>query len=279
MKTSVLASLAMAAALLAAVPAGALAQDKGKISDVEHSADNATKGHDHDDDTDGGGFFFFLLRGLVHSSRHASSPDSTPPPEPPGQGYLAYPYAERQAPTSFVMRNVATGRGFASFSAAWFRDEESTLRSAQFAFEAAHDQALFTAEYSFYREPLAGGTDYLHLGHVALSGIGPIGDIGYFKIGLALQGVLTDQPRTAGGPGLDVGFQLLPGRPFGFGGSARVAALTWKGGPLFGTGFADFMGNGSVLLGRVELQAGYRWTRIGVGSPFHGPTFGMRVWF
>ena len=185
MKTP-LASLVLAALLGAAAASGALAQDKGKIDDVERSADNARRGHDHDhddDDSGGGGFFFFLLRGLIHSSHHAATvADSGPPaPEPPGQGYLPYPYVGRQEPTSFVMRKVTTGRGFASLSASWFRDEESTLRAAQVAFEGAYDQALFTAEYSFYREPMPDGTDYLHLGHVALSGLGPIGDIGYFK--------------------------------------------------------------------------------------------------
>ena len=283
MVLSRLAPLGFAALMTLAPSAGLRAQDKGKIGDVEHSADNATKGHDdhHDDDDDGGGFFFFLLRGLFHGSHHRDAPvdSGVPAPEPPGQGYLAYPYADRQAPTSFVLRRVTEGRSFANVSGAWFSDDESTLRSLQLAFEAGDGQALLTAEYDFYREPLSDHTDYLHLGHLAMSGIGPIGDIGYFKVGLAVQGVLTDQPRTAGGPGIDVGFQLFPGRPFGLGGSGRFAALTWKGGSLFSTGFADVMGTGSMLIGRAELQAGYRWTRVGVGSPFHGPVVGMRVWF
>lgn len=286
MKPTRVVPLALLALLLAAPARGLAGQERGKIDYVERSADNA-KGNDgghHDDDSNGGGFFFFLLRGVFHTfghrAREAPAFDSgAPPPEPPGQGYLAFPYAAPDAPSSFVLRSVTEGRHFASFSASYFRDDQSTLRAGQFAFEAAYEQALFTAEYSFYREPLTTGTDYLHLGHVALSGLGPLGDVGYFKAGLALQGVVTDQGDAAGGPGLDLGLQIFPGRPLGVGVTGRVAALTWRGGPLFGTGFVDAMGTGSALIGRFELQAGYRWTRVGVGSPFRGPTLGVRVWF
>ena len=295
MKTSMLASLATAATLVAVLPAGVRAQDKGKIGDVEHSADNATKGHggdhhdgDHhggrrDDDDGDGGFFVGILRFFLHHGDHAqtaaASDTTAPAPEPPGQGYLPYPYAPPRDLSTFVLQNVTTGREFGNVSVAYFSDDGSTLRAGHFALDAAYQNVLLSAEYSYYREPLADHTDYLHLGRLGVDGVGRVGDIGFFKAGLALQTVFTDNGHYAGGPGIDAGVQLFPIRPFGVGGSARFAALTWKGGPLFGVGFADLAGNGSVFLGRVELQAGYRWTRVGVGSPFHGPVFGMRVWF
>jgi len=288
MRPAPIVPLALLALLVAAPARGLAGQERGKIDDVEHSAENA-KGHDdhhHDDADEGGGFFFFLLRGVFHTfghhAREAPPLDSAavePEPLPPGQGYLAYPYAEHDAPSSFVLRGVREGPGFANVSLSYFADDQSSLRALHIGYEGAWRQALLTAEGSYYREPTAGETDYLVLGHVALSGIGPIGDVGYFKAGLAVQGVLTDRGDAAGGPGLDLGVQLFPGRPLGLGVTGRVAALTWRGGPLFGTGFVDAMGTGSALLGRVELQVGYRWTRVGVGAPFRGPTVGMRVWF
>ena len=281
--------LALAMLVVLAPPAGLRAQDQqhGKIKDVERSADNATKGkghHDHGDhDDDGGGFFFGLLRFFFHHGQAAAqttaSDTTSPPPEPPSQGYLAYPYAHPSALGSFVLQNVTTGREFGNVSATYFRDDGSTLRSGQFALDAAYANLLFSAEYDYYREPLPEGTDYLHLGRFGLDGVGRVGDIGYFKAGLALQMAFTDDGHEAGGPELDAGLQLFPIRPIGVGATARFAALTWHGGPLFGTGFADLAGNGSVFIGRVELQAGYRWTRVGIGAPFHGPVLGMRVWF
>jgi len=285
-----LAPLALLALVSLTCPAPLRSQDepKGKIGDVERSADNATKGKDHHDhgdhDDDGdGGFFFGLLRFIFHrghSAPQAAVSDTTaPPPEPPSQGYLAYPYARPRDLSSFVLQNVTTGREFGNVSATYFRDDGSTLRSGQLALDAAYANVLFTAEYDYYREPLPEGTDYLHLGRFGLDGVGRVDDIGYFKAGLGLQMAFTGNGHEAGGPELDAGLQLFPIRPIGVSATARFAALTWHGGPLFGTGFADLMGSGSVFLGRVELQAGYRWTRVGVGAPFSGPMLGMRVWF
>ena len=280
--------LVLAILVSLALPGRLRSQDehKGKIDDVEQSARNATKGreghHDHDDGDGGGGFLFHLVRGLFHVMAHTQtvpSDSAAPPPEPPSQGYLAYPYARPRDVSTFVLRDVTTGREFASVGAAYFRDDGSTLRAGQFTFDAAYAWALLSAEYSFYREPMPDGTDYLHLGRVAVDGLGPLGDIGYFKAGLAVQAVVTDNLHGAAGPELDLGVQLFPGRPLGVAADARFAAQTWQGGPAFGTGFVDLMGRGSVFIGRVELQAGYRWTRVGVGTPFHGPTLGMRVWF
>jgi hypothetical protein len=291
MRPTRLAPFALTALLVVAALARPLAaQDdskpKGKIDDVEHSAEKAKDAEHHGDhghDRDhGGGLFGGLLRGMffVAVHREPTAADSgAPAPEPPGQGYLAYPYAGPRDGGSFVLRDVASGRDFGSLSGAWFWDDQSTLRSAQFALEGAYDAAHLSAEYAFYREKRPDGTDYLHLFRLGAAYLPRLGDVGYLEVGLALQGVMLGSGRGAGGPGVELGLQLFPARPLGLNASARFAALTWEGGPVFGTGFADLMANGSVFVGRVELLAGYRWTRVGVGAPFRGPVAGMKVWF
>ena len=267
-----------------ALPSPLRSQDehKGKIADVQHSADNAKKSGDgrSDDDDDGGGILFGMIRLLFHVG-HARvvTGDSAAVPEPPGQGYLAYPWATPIGTDRFVLRNVTTGRDFGAFSAAYFIDDQSTLRAAHVTLEGAYDFADVNFEYSLYREPLGAQADYLHLFRIGVAALPRLGDLGYLKLGLAAQGLLLGSGDAAGGPEVELGVQLFPVRPTGISASARFAPMTWRGGPVFGTGFADLMGNGSLFLGRFELQAGYRWTRVGVGRPFRGPTVGMRVWF
>jgi hypothetical protein len=87
------------------------------------------------------------------------------------------------------------------------------------------------------------------------------------------------QGDVALGPEVEFGTRLFPVRPLGFGAVARLAPLQWIGGSSWGLGFADLAGTGSVFVGPFEIEAGYRWTRIGLGKPFRGPTLGMRVWF
>ncbi len=265
-----------------AIPAGLLlwaaslaAQDnppsKGKIDDVERSADNARKkGDGHDE---GGGWFFggdpwhgfgVLMWGVA--------------PQDTGQGYLDYPYAAGQGGT-FVQRNVTEGRRFGAVSATYFADDQSTLRAGHYSVEWAGGFLHREIEFSSYAEPLAGHTDRLQMFRFSVAAVPPLrGDAGYFKIGAGFQ-LVTVGGSAATGPELEAGVQLFPLRPFGIGATARVAPLTWAGGPEWGVGFVDLVGTGSVFVGRFEIQGGYRWTRIGVGAPFRGPTVGMRVWF
>ncbi len=288
MKTTTLASLAVLALLGATLPAAARAQDqpsKGKIDDVERSAERTERSGDGDHDDDDGGFFVGLLRFIFHPHPRTvvvvSDSLATPRelPEPPGQGYLAYPWARPIGDERFVLRGVTSGRDFGNFSGAYFIDDQSTLRAVQLSLEGAYDKAFIGLEYAFYREPTPAGTDYLHLARVGVAAVPPLGDLGYLKLGVGVQGLFLDNGDAAGGPELEAGVQLFPVRPFGLGATARVAPMTWKGGPVFSFGFVDLMANGSVFIGRVELQAGYRWTRVGVGTPFRGPTAGLRVWF
>ena len=267
--------LALTALLALAIPTPMHAQDdqpsKGKIDDVEQSARNANGDghHEHGRHEDGGdGFgprmffhFFFWV------------------PRDTGQGYLDYPYQGEEGPSSFVLRHVYEGRSFATFTATYFSDAGSTLRAGQFALEWAGGAWERQLDYTYYREPRPDGTDYLHLLRFGMAGLPPIGDVGFLKIGLGAQAVILDNGDAAAGPELELGADLFPRRPFGLGATMRLAPLTWRGGPLFGTGFVDLMGHGSVYLGPAELMVGWRWTRVGLGSPFSGPTAGMRVWF
>jgi len=119
----------------------------------------------------------------------------------------------------------------------------------------------------------------MHLARIGVAVLPRIGDLGYLKLGVGAQGLYLDNGDGAAGPELEAGVQLFPVRPFGVGANARVAPMTWKDGPLFSFGFVDLQAAGSIFIGRVELQAGYQWTRVGVGAPFRGPQLGMRVWF
>ncbi len=287
MRPSTLAPLAAFALLLAAAPCRLAAQDdqgKGKIDDVEHSASHTPRSGGGDRDDDGGGFFFGMLHFLFHAHHHAppvagDTIVAPEPPEPPGQGYLKYPWGRPIGEERFVLQNVSTGRDFGSFSGAYFIDDQSSLRSAQFTLEGTYDKANITLAYSFYREPRPDQTDYLHLARIGVAYLPPIGDVGYFKLGLGLQGLYLDNGDAAGGPELEAGLQLFPVRPFGLSANARVAPMTWKDGPVFSFGFVDLQASGSLFIGRVELLGGYQWTRVGVGTPFRGPMMGMRVWF
>ena len=270
MKTPRLTSLLLATLL--AVPAALAAQDStsGKIGGVQHSADKAKHhgdggGGDQGDDESGGGFGWGVARFFLFGVF----------PSDTGQGYQAYPYA-RSGP--YVRRDVTNGRWFAVVSATYFRDDQSSLRAEHFAVEWAGGFLRREIEFSSYWEPLATRTDHLQMLRLSFTAVPPLGDAGYLKIGGGVQ-VVTVGTDAAMGPEVELGVQLFPRRPFGLGATARVAPLTWSGGPVLGLGFVDLAANGSVFVGPVELQAGYRWTRIGVNAPFRGPTLGMRVWF
>jgi hypothetical protein len=270
MKTSCIAPIALAAFL--AVPAALPAQDStsGKIGDVQHSADASKhKGGGSGGEDEGGGGWFFGGWHTFTQMFFGVYPSDT------GQGYQSFPYAERGA---FVRERVTEGRTFGSVSASYFADDQSTLRADHFVVEWAGGFIRREIEFSSYWEPLATKTDHLQMFRMSFTAVPPLGDVGYLKVGAGVQ-VVTVGADAATGPEVEAGVQLFPRPPFGLGATARVAPLTWAGGPEWGVGFVDISANGSVFLGRFELQAGYRWTRIGTGAPFRGPTLGMRVWF
>jgi hypothetical protein len=43
--------------------------------------------------------------------------------------------------------------------------------------------------------------------------------------------------------------------------------------------FADLTATGSYFVGRTELMAGWRYTKVGAADAFNGPTAGLRLWF
>ncbi len=272
MKPLPLVPLAFIALLGAGAPACLVAQDdKGKIDDVERSADDAKK-HGSDDSGEGGwfvGLFGDPLDAMGHIFFGVVPADT-------GQGYQRFPYASRD--DGFVRRRVTDGRRFGTVSASYFNDDQSTLRAWHFSAAWAGGMLLRELEFSAYAEPKATETDHLQMFRLAFLAVPPLGDAGYLKLGAGLQ-LVTVGSDAASGPEFELGAQVFPLRPFGLGATARVAPLTWAGGPEFGVGFVDVQGNASIFVGRFELQAGYRWTRIGVGAPFRGPTLGMRVWF
>jgi len=245
----------------------------GKIDDVERSADHATakgKDHDHHDghaDSDDDGFGRHLFLHLLFYT-----------PRDTGQGYLSYPYAT-SGPATFVVPNVYQGRSFLTLQAGYFRDVESSLRAWHVSVEWAGGMLQREIEYTGYAEPMPDGTDHLHLVRLGFAQIRGIGNVGYTLAGLGVQGVILDHDdREAVGPQLELGVQLFPKRPFGVGGTVRLAPLTWNGGPLFGTGFIDAMGHVSVFTECGEIMLGYRWTRIGTGAPFTGVSLGVKLW-
>jgi len=272
--TSRLAILALTAVLGAAGATALAAQDStshGKIGDVQRSADNNKKKGSDEDDGGGGGFFFGSFHAFAQTVWGVFPSDT-------GQGYHRYPYASGSGET-FVRRDVTSGRTFAAVGASYFVDDESSLRAGHFSVEWAGGIVHREIEFSAYAEPLADRTDHLQMLRLGLTLVPPVGDVGYVKVGAGFQVVVLGSGDAATGPEVEAGVQLFPRRPFGLAATARVAPLTWHGGPTWGVGFVDLMGNGSVFVGRFEVLAGYRWTRIGVGTPFHGPTVGIRVWF
>ncbi len=268
MRLQLLAPLAFAALLAAPAPLQAQDSTSGKIGDVQRSADNAKKrggGDDHGDDEGGGGFGFGVARVFFVGVFPADT----------GQGYQRYPYA---GSGPYVRRWVTDGRTFGTASASYFADDQSTLRALHFSVEWAGGWMRRELEISSYWEPLATRTDHLQMVRLGFTVVPPLGDVGYLKIGAGFQAVVVGTD-AATGPEFEVGFQAFPQRPWGLNATARVAPLTWDHGDVFGVGFVDLAASGSVFVGPLELQAGYRWTRFGVGRPFRGPTLGMRVWF
>jgi len=256
---------------------------RGKVDGVEREARHS--GHDHDDDDDcndcDGGFGEAIFVGLFHAlfgggkGAMGAADDAILP----GQGYLAYPYAEPGNRETFVLDRVATGLSFTTFSGTYFNDRAvgGTLEAGQLTLEGASDQLLGSLEYTMYREPTQTDTDYLHLIRAGVGGVPRLGRLGFARILVAGRGVILDNGRAAFGPELELGVQAFPVRPWGVSANARGALVKWNGGDW--AGFTDLTANGSVFFGRVELMAGWRYTKIGSAEAFNGPTASLRLWF
>jgi len=277
-----LAPFALAAVLAAPAPLPVRPDTGGKIGDVQHSADNAKKKGDGGDDGDDGGVVAVFLdtpEAIVDGFAAACKGVYllfAYVPVMPGQGYAPYPYA---GGGPFVRRDVASGRTFGAASASYFMDDQSSLRATHVSVQWAGGMLRREVEFSSYAEPGPGGTDHLQMVRLTFSAAPRLGGLGFATFGGGLQVVTLGSGDVASGPELEAGVQLFPARPFGVEAAARVGPMTWSGGPQWGISFADLSAGGSILVGRFAIEAGYRWTRIGVARPFRGPTIGMRVWF
>ncbi len=272
---------ALAIAAVAAFPAAAPAQsdpqpkpERGKVDGVEGEARRARRESDGVECVDCGGSGFFLidmaeaaLRAFFVTSPH------------PGQGYHRYPYADTLDADPFVRGTVASGRRFGAFSASYFADdaEGGTLRAGQIALEGANGVVHAGVEYTLYREPTQTDVDWLHLARVSIGAVPRLGRVGFLQAGLAARAVSLDNGNTAVGPELELGVQTFPGRPWGVAVNARGALVSWSWGGS--SGFADLTANGSYFVGRAEVIAGWRYTKVGRAAAFNGPTAGVRLWF
>jgi len=197
----------------------------------------------------------------------------------PGQGYLAYPYSDRRALEHFVLSDVTAHRGYGSLSAAYYHDAGSTLRGAHGAWEGARGIVAFNAEIDAFREPTTDHVDRLTLVRVGATGLARLSHATIFRSGLGMRAMVLDDGSLALGPEFEMGVQVFPLRPLAFDGTFRVAGLSGAGASWFGTALLEGSAGAGVLLGRVEVRAGYRTLVIGHATTLAGPLLGARIWF
>lgn len=241
----------------------------GKIHEVEQQADGS-------DDSGGLALLRLLWRAGRFLAVHAPGFDST---LERGQGYLAYPYQDPRALEHFVLSDVVTHKSFLNGTMWYYSDIGSTLRGVHVALDGAMDIANLSFEYDYFREPTLSGTDHLQLVRLGVGGLPRLSHAAFLRTGLALRSMILDDGRVALGPEAELGIQVFPLRPFSFDGTFRMAGLTGAGAAFFGTALIDASAGAGVLVGRVEVRAGFRWLVIGQATPLAGPILGARIWF
>lgn len=263
--TLTLLALAFAAGPVAAQTEGA--PQRGKIDGVEREKDK-DRGSSGDDCNCGPSWW---LETTGEALVHLFSPRGS------GRAFQRYPWAGGDTVPAFTVRHDSTGRRFGAVSAAYFADAGSTLKGGRFAFEGGAALAYFSLELNSYLEPLASETDHLHSWRAGIGVLPRIGPNGLLRLGVAARGIILDDGTSSGGPELELGTQLFPRRPFGVSINGRLSAQQWSSGGTFA--FRELNTTGSVFVGRVEIQAGWHWVKIGGAPAFGGPTMGTRVWF
>ncbi len=195
-----------------------------------------------------------------------------------GQTYLDYPYAGPSLSGSTFVQNDAPGRrGYGTLSGQFFGDRESEVQAGRFSLQGVH--RLFHGEFTYaqYVEPIAGGTDRLQTWH-ATAGVQPrLGDRASLLVAAGIRGVDVRGGGDAYGPEAELGLRVLPVRPLGINLNGRLASLSWTGDDYFT--FREVDATGSVFVGRIELQAGWHYMKVGSAPAFTGPVAGIRVWF
>ncbi len=196
-----------------------------------------------------------------------------------GQTYLEYPYAAggELSGSTFVQSDAPGRRGYGTLSGQFFGDRESEVRAGRASLQGAY--RLFHGEFTYaqYVEPIAGGTDRLQTWH-ATAGVQPrLGDRASLLVAAGVRGVDVRGGGDAYGPEAELGLRVLPLRPIGINLNGRLASLSWTGDDYFT--FRDVDATGSVFVGRIELQAGWHYMKVGSAPAFTGPVAGVRVWF
>ncbi len=195
-----------------------------------------------------------------------------------GTTFLEYPYAGGSLSDATFIQDDAPGRrSYANLTALYFGDEGSQVQAGRFALEYGH--RLFRGEiaYSQYAEPILGGTDRMHVWRAAAGVQSRLTERANLVAGVALRGVNLSGGDDAYGPEAELGLQVLPLRPIGINLNGRIAALSWAGETPFA--FKELNATGSVFFGRVELQGGWHYMKLGSAPAFTGPVAGLRVWF
>jgi len=194
-----------------------------------------------------------------------------------GQGYLDYPYARSTNPEdTFVRRRTVDNRGFGAITAYGFSDMGSTTRAGRLALEGALGRVRGSIEYGRYDEPLQTRTDRMHTLRFNV-GLQPrLGERAYLVAAIGARGLFVDS-LDAWGPEGELGIQVFPMRPLGMNITGRIAGMSWEGYDDFT--IRELNTTGSVFLGRIELQGGWHWMKIGDAPAFGGPMAGVRLWF
>jgi hypothetical protein len=195
-----------------------------------------------------------------------------------GQTYLDHPYAEgANAPNAWIQHNAPGRRGYGALTMHYFGDRGSETEAGRFTLEGGYRMLRGEIGYSRYAEPVAGGVDRLHTWR-ASAGVQPrLGSTASLTAAVAVRGVELSGGDDAYGPEAELGLQLLPGRPLGINVNGRLATLSWTGPDNFT--FRELNTTGSIFVGRVELQAGWHYMKVGSAPAFTGPIAGLRVWF
>ena len=196
-----------------------------------------------------------------------------------GQGYLPYPYAEHDGTgATFVERRATRRNSYGSVSGQYFSDVGSTTRAGRFAVEGAFRALRVDAEFGRYAEPLQGGTDHFNTFRLGVGFQPRLGNNGYVVAGLGARTVALDGGLEAGGIEGQLGVQLLPRRPFGVSVTGRLAAMQWEGQRSTFT-LKEMNSTASLFVGRIEIQGGWHWLKLGDAAAFGGPLLGTRIWF
>lgn len=196
-----------------------------------------------------------------------------------GQGYLPYPYAEGdRSGETFVQARTTRRSSYGAISGQYFSDVGSTTIAGRFGLEAAFRTLRVEAEYARYSEPLATRTDRMATFRIGV-GVQPrLGNSGYVVAGIAARSVALDGGDEAAGLEGQLGAQLLPVRPIGINVTGRLAAMRW-GNTSENFTLREMNTTASLFVGRVEIQGGWHWLKLGDAPAFGGPVIGTRLWF